>query len=322
MEPQTEATPRGRRRGQAVLTKLRSTDDFTHRGRLDIDERRLILFLVTVLADEEGCLTETYRALLAAHAHDGRHWTHGKTVKSLQSRASKYLGRAAERIPAWDKIVDILRVGVPHADLDIVLADAAGLYCRAIGADRPAEDYRGELGLPIWAEADPVTVEMVRAGLRASRWLREECPVPTYAPLPRLPVDGKNTEADYRELLEVVIRAFRHLDAQIHEDHENHAAHPDHLEHADRLEHGDYEDHEVSMLRAEIAKLREQNEILTRKNQQLTSRNLRLARVATDAKAPQEASRLLEQGKARRLIEMFPAVLEHPSARLGSGTGT
>lgn len=310
MEPQTDAAPRGRRRGQAVLTRLRSTDDFTHRGRLDIDERRLILFLVTVLADDEGCLTETYRALLLAHAHDDHHWTHGKTLKSLQSRASKYLGRAAERVPAWDKIVDILHVGIPHRDLDIVLADAAGLYCRAIGADRPAEDYRGELGLPIWAEADPVTVEMVRAGLRASRWLRDECPVPSYAPLPRLPVEGKDVEADYRELLEVVIRAFRHLDAQIHDDREEE-------EHEE-----EDEGNELGTLRAEIAKLREQNEILTRKNQQLTSRNMRLARVATGARPPQEASRLLEQGKAKRLIEMFPAVLEQPSARLGFGTGT
>ncbi|MFD2420900.1 hypothetical protein [Amycolatopsis pigmentata] len=302
MKPQTEATPRGRRRGQAVLTRLRSTDDFTNRGRLDIDERRLILFLVTVLADDEGRLTESYRALLLAHAHDNRHWTHGKTLKSLQSRASKYLGRSAERIPAWDKIVDILRVAVPHPDLDIVLADAAGLYCRAIGADRPAEDYRGELGLPIWAEADPVTVDMVQAGLRASRWLRDECPVPTYAPLPRTPVDGKEAEKDYRALLEVLIRAFRHLDAQIHDYQEDQDT---------------QEDQEVSTLRAEIAKLREQNRILTRKNQQLTSRNMRLARVAVEAKAPEEASRLIEQGKAKRLIEMFPAARDAPSARLG-----
>lgn len=287
MKPQTEAAPRGRRRGQAVLAKLRSTDDFTNRGRLDIHERRLILFLVTVLADDEGCLTETYRALLVAHAHDDRHWTHGKTVKSLQSRASKYLGRAAERLPAWRRIVDILRVAVPHQELDLVLADTAGLYCRAIGADRPDEDYRGELSIPIWAEADPVTVDMVRAGLRASRWMRDECPVPTYVPLPRLPVDGKEAEEDYRALLEVMIRAFRHLDARIHDDQE---------------------DPELNTLRTEIAKLREQNKILTRKNQQLTSRNMRLARVAVDAKTPEEASRLLEQGKAKRLIEMFPSV--------------
>lgn len=308
MKPRTEATPKGRRRGQAVLTRLRSTDDFTNRGRLDIDERRLILFLVTVLADDEGRLTETYRALLLAHAHDDHHWTHGKTLKSLQSRASKYLGRSAERIPAWNKVVDIVRVAVPQPDLDIVLADAAGLYCRAIGADRPAEDYRGELSIPIWAEADPVTVDMVKAGLRASRWLRDECPVPTYAPLPRIPLDDKDAEKDYRALLEVLIRAFRHLDAQIHD-------YQDTQDNQDSQD--DRDDREVSTLRAEIAKLREQNRILTRKNQQLTSRNMRLARVAVEAKAPEEASRLLEQGKAKRLIEMFPAALDAPSARLG-----
>lgn len=153
---------RSQGRGQRVSRKLRSTDDFTNKNKLSLDDRKLILFLVVNLLDEEGSLTKTYQAVMNRFGHVEGHWAHGKNLDAMRSCGSKFLGKSATRRPSWRKIDDTVRAACDEREVRTVLAHAAGLYCKAAGVDAP-EGYEGEIADPTWASAavDPVTVDMI-----------------------------------------------------------------------------------------------------------------------------------------------------------------
>ncbi|MFD2415209.1 hypothetical protein [Amycolatopsis pigmentata] len=268
--------PRGRRRGQPALRKLRTTDDFGS-ARLTLAQRKLILFVAVVMADEDGCLSATYGALLAAHAHDPEHWTHDHTLKSLQKRASRYVGRGAEHLPGWDKVVDVLRVVIPEPHFTAVLAEAAGLYSRAIDADKPAPDYSGEIRLPVWADAPAVSIEDIRTGL----WsiitpVRSSVSAPQ--PVEARPADPLLAERDPqdRELFENVIRAFRETEQLL------------------------------EAAQAENTSLRKENKTLRAEKQRLSSHN-RLLQNLLDARSPDEPQRILQREKNQLILtRVFP----------------
>lgn len=212
--------PRGRRRGQPLLRRLRSTEHFTNQARLTPAQRKLILFVAVAIADEDGCVTATCQRLLAAHAHDRDHWTRGHTCTTLRKRVVRYVGRGAERIPGWDWIVDTLRVAIGEADLESVLAEAAGLYCRAIGADQPGPDYAGQIRLPTWADATSVSVEDIRAGLPCLAHPPRRLPPPVAAPMSatdaqRVAETVAVDEGDQRLIIDALIRACRLQDQRL-----------------------------------------------------------------------------------------------------------
>ncbi|WP_410663474.1 hypothetical protein [Amycolatopsis sp. lyj-84] len=81
-----------------------------------------------VLVDDDGCLTGLYERIAAEFSHRHGHWAYAKSIPELQSSASKWLGRAAVRRPRWDRIVDLVTLGVPAERQEKMLAVAAGLY--------------------------------------------------------------------------------------------------------------------------------------------------------------------------------------------------
>ncbi|TDX84924.1 hypothetical protein [Amycolatopsis arida] len=205
-----EQGPRTRRRGQAVLARLRTTADFTYQAKLSLDDRKLILFLVAVLADEDGRLSRTYEAVLAAHGRQAGHWCEGKTLAQLQKAGAKWLGRSAERRPPWPKVVDLIRAGVPAEHEESVLATAHALHQRARG------EYRGEFPLPWWAEAPVVTVEDILAALPRPAPPERDEPRGEYADPGTGMIRGSldpdlihavQDLADHRVLIEALVRA-------------------------------------------------------------------------------------------------------------------
>jgi hypothetical protein len=149
-----------RRRGRPVGRGLSSTEDFTN-ASLSGANRQLVLFLVVVLTRDDGCLTRMYERLIARHAQAPGHWLHGKTVGQMQSACSRFLGKAARTRPSWKMITDALRVQLPDDELPVVLAHAAGLYCRATGHNQPDSEYKGEITAPVWSEDTVVTTAMI-----------------------------------------------------------------------------------------------------------------------------------------------------------------
>ncbi|GAA4545629.1 hypothetical protein [Amycolatopsis samaneae] len=172
--------PRRRRRGQAVLKSLNSTDDFTNQSKLGLADRVLILFLVVVLVDEDGCLATMFRRLVEAHATDPGHWAYGRTPERLQNMLGKTLGKCALRRPSWERIADALRVQIPPERLAPIMAVAAGLYRQAAGPDAlgAVPSWPDEVRLPSWAGRPKVTVDMIRTG--------SDLGIDTEAPTPRV----------------------------------------------------------------------------------------------------------------------------------------
>jgi hypothetical protein len=144
------------RRGQAALSRLLTTTDFTN-DRLGPDDRKLILFLLVVLVDKHDCLTEAYRAVAERYGHRPGHWAHGSDLGDLQKKCSKFLGRGARRRPRWEEIVDVLAVAVSEENRPVITALAAGLYCRAATLRSPGGGYTGEIRLPSWIDEPIVT---------------------------------------------------------------------------------------------------------------------------------------------------------------------
>ncbi|MEA5365418.1 hypothetical protein VA596_38230 [Amycolatopsis sp., V23-08] len=161
---------RGRRRtrGQTALGKLPSTaafDDGKRKSPLTLDERKLVLFLLVALADDRESLAETRRRLLDAYGARDGHWCAGKTKDALTRLLAKSLGQGATRPPPWERIVDIVEVAVPADRLPAVRAQAAALFARSVGQDRPVRGYDGPMAAPAWIEEPVVAVEMIRAGI-------------------------------------------------------------------------------------------------------------------------------------------------------------
>jgi hypothetical protein len=202
--------------GQPVLSRLRSTEDFKYRFRLDIGARRLILFLIVVLADDEGRLTRTHEVVLDAYGGVPGHWASGKDLHKLRKMGSKFLGRAAERLLPWHKIADIVNAAVPEEDRPWVLAHAAGLYCQATKQERPSGDYRGQILEPSWSCENPLTVHQIRASLG-------DCKRSFEGIVPGAVASSQTVEADtavddpanLRLLLDTTVRGFRETEAQL-----------------------------------------------------------------------------------------------------------
>ncbi|CRK61729.1 hypothetical protein [Alloactinosynnema sp. L-07] len=141
------------RRGRPALSRLRTTADFTN-DKLSPDDRKLVLFLLVVLVDENDSLSESYRAVAEEYGHLPGHWAYGSDLGDLQKKCSKFLGRGARRRPRWEEIRDVLAVAVSDGNRPVITAMAAGLYCRAATLRSPGSGYTGVIRLPSWID-DP-----------------------------------------------------------------------------------------------------------------------------------------------------------------------
>lgn len=156
-----------RTRGRTALGRLPSTAAFDTAKKaspLTLDERKLVLFLLVTLADDRGSLARTRQRLVDAYGNREGHWCAGKTEDSLLHLLAKSLGQSAASPPPWERIVDIIEAAVPRARRNAVLGQAAALFARSVGWDRPARDYAGPFSPPAWIDEPVVTVEMITAG--------------------------------------------------------------------------------------------------------------------------------------------------------------
>ncbi|WP_143267020.1 hypothetical protein [Amycolatopsis thailandensis] len=69
------------------------------------------------------------------------------------------------RRPRWDRIVDLVTLGVPAEQQEKMLAFAAGLYCAAARQPHPDHTYRGEVRSPSWAQLPAVSVVTIQQDL-------------------------------------------------------------------------------------------------------------------------------------------------------------
>ncbi|WP_410573992.1 hypothetical protein [Amycolatopsis sp. cmx-4-61] len=162
-----EARRGPRIRGRTALGQVPSTDAFdtaTKKSPLTLDERKLVLFLLVALADERGTLTRTRQRLVEAFGDRDRHWCAGKTEDALLHLLAKSVGRSATTPPPWERIVEIVGVAVPPARQDVVLGQAAALFARSVGWERPTPGYDGPFSVPEWIEEPVVTIEMIVDG--------------------------------------------------------------------------------------------------------------------------------------------------------------
>ncbi|GAA4551674.1 hypothetical protein [Amycolatopsis samaneae] len=148
-------------RGQGILRNLKSTEDFTHKSRLSLEARQLILYLVVVLTDQAGSLTTLITKVRAAYGARDGHWAAHRNAKSLHNLFAKTLGKGAERVPRWNRIDDLLAVFLPPDQLPAVRAVTAYLYGQAESSDTPG--FAGQPHTPPWAGEPIVTVETIRA---------------------------------------------------------------------------------------------------------------------------------------------------------------
>lgn len=253
-----------RRQGRTALGGLPSTEEFTN-SRLTPDDRKLILFLLVCLADDDDALTGAYHRLLAAYGDREDHWCANKDVTSLRRLVSKFLGKGAETTPSWDRIVDMLQAVLPPPQREQALPRAAALYSRARQRDKPTRDYTGPVVPPAWADEPRVTVEMIRVDLAepvaAPAFTALTCPasamavtVPTIGTVPAQPVAASRHASEDPEalwdMLWAVVDGFR--------------------QRSDELEH----------VRAQRDLAREQVQELKAQNWRLRADNHRLSRVA------------------------------------------
>jgi hypothetical protein len=153
-----------------VLDRLADTDSFSNPDKLSLADRKLILYLVVTLADESRRLTAAYEAVLRAYSGVRGHWAHGKPLAVMQKYCAKFLGKSAERRPTWDKVEDVLRAALPADRAEVALAEAAWLFSRAAGVERPP-GYSGELSKPVWDQPSitVVTAAMIAGPARPSK---------------------------------------------------------------------------------------------------------------------------------------------------------
>ncbi|WP_103351300.1 hypothetical protein [Amycolatopsis sp. CA-128772] len=183
-----------RTRGRTALGRLPSTDAFdteSKKSPLTLDERKLVLFLLVALADDRGSLAQTRQCLIEAFGSRERHWCAGKTEDALLHLLAKSIGQGATGPPPWDRIVDMVNVAVPRTRRVVVLGQAAALFARSVGWDRPAEGYDGPFSVPDWIDEPVVTIEMITAGwvtevAEPTRDARQAEPGPV-VPAPREP---------------------------------------------------------------------------------------------------------------------------------------
>jgi len=201
---------------------LSSTGDFTNRHALALVDRKLILFLIVALVDEQQCLTTAYLALLATWSTVEGHWAYGKTLPAIQKSCAKHLGKGAEKLPSWRKIRDTVHAALPPAEAAAVLAVAAGLFCQAKNISRP-DGYDGEIRRPWWTgpEVEHVTVDMIREAFAAEETHERPGAAPQAGPGPAVDaattgLHGADENAALRLLLDAVIRAYRMRDRDCH----------------------------------------------------------------------------------------------------------
>jgi hypothetical protein len=197
------------------LGRLPSTDAFdtaTKKSPLNLDERKLVLFLLVSLADERGSLTRTRQRLVEAFGDRDGHWCAGKTEHALLHQLAKSLGQGATNPPPWDRIVEMVNVAVPRARRGVVLGQAAALYARSVGWNVPAEGYDGPFSVPEWIGEPVVTVDMIVAGWATGAEdpgpdVRRAGPVAA-VPAPRVPSEPEPLTED-RSPREIVTRPAR-----------------------------------------------------------------------------------------------------------------
>ncbi len=149
------------------MGQVPSTDAFdtpAKKSPLTLDERKLVLFLLVALADERGTLARTRRRLVEAFGDRDRHWCAGKSEDALLHLLAKSIGRSAATPPPWERIAEIVGVAVPPARRDLVLGQAAALFARSVGWERPVPGYDGPFSVPSWIGEPVVTVEMIVDG--------------------------------------------------------------------------------------------------------------------------------------------------------------
>jgi hypothetical protein len=196
--PPTDIPKPRRRQGRTALGGLPSTSEFTN-SRLSPDDRKLILFLLVHLADDDDALTGTYQRLLETYGTRADHWCANKDVTTLRRAVSKFLGKGAETTPSWDRIVDMLEAVLPPPQRERALPHAAALFSRAHRRAKPTRDYTGPVIAPSWADEPTVTVEMIRADLV------EPAPAPALAsitaPVPAAPAPDEGAASSARSAL-------------------------------------------------------------------------------------------------------------------------
>lgn len=212
-----------RRRGRRALAELASTEDFTNNtrgGKLGPDACTLMLFCLVCLEDDDGVLTTAYRKLISAHGVDPGHWCDGLDLDALRRNVSKILGKGADRLPKWCQIADLFTAALPASDLAKLLPQAAALYCRATGEERPSA-YAGAIVAPDWIGPPVVSTADIRAAVAAQRATlspvtgivpRDLAPIRLDADVgteraPRVPREHDTTEM--WSVLQDVVRAYR-----------------------------------------------------------------------------------------------------------------
>ncbi|MCR6488468.1 hypothetical protein M8542_37135 [Amycolatopsis sp. OK19-0408] len=186
-----------RTRGRTALGRLPSTAAFdagTKKSPLAPEERKLILFLLVNLADDAESLAEARQCLLDAYGDREGHWCAGQTKDSLTRLLAKSLGQGATSPPPWERIVEIVEVAVPPVRREAVLAQAAALFARCVGRDRPTRAYAGPVIAPEWIDEPVVTVEMIRSGGRPER--AADVLSPVWDAEPVLPIPAARVPAD------------------------------------------------------------------------------------------------------------------------------
>ncbi|QFU90184.1 hypothetical protein YIM_25040 [Amycolatopsis sp. YIM 10] len=176
--PASSMPPLRGRRGNAAVDGLPSTAAFSNPA-LSSGKRALILLVLLIVAGRTGTLREISRKLLAEHAGDAAHWTHGRDEKTVSKRLADCLGRGARRPPNWTEIADLFRAYLPPDQCAPLLAVAAGVYFQAHGCPPPG--YTGPIERPGWAAKQVVTADTIRTTI--IRTLRQ-APAATSGPAP------------------------------------------------------------------------------------------------------------------------------------------
>lgn len=197
--PASSRPPLRGRRGRAAVDGLPSTAAFSNPA-LSGAKRALSLLVLLTVAGRTGTMREVSRKLLAAHAEDIAHWTHGHDEKSLSKRLADFLGRGARRTPNWTEIVDLFHAYLPPDRCALMLAVAAGAYRQAHGVLPPG--YTGPVESPNWGAV--VTADTIRTTI--SRALRAaSAPVTTGE---AAPLDWPEERSNLKEINKISSYAF------------------------------------------------------------------------------------------------------------------
>lgn len=209
-----QAVPAQRRRprGGAIVDKFLSTDDITH-PEVPLSRKKLALFLMVELVDDNGQMTSAYDAVISYFAETPGHWTRGKSRAVLQKACGRFLGCGTEPVKLhWSKVRDLLVASGRVA----ALPEAAYLFCQVVGLAEPEEGYRGEKRRPVWDEDDATVVTSYDVGGRtwALRfWDEVRVDAMTPAPASSAPATNDGVPAQVSALLQRLQQHERHEDA-------------------------------------------------------------------------------------------------------------